>query len=104
MVEVECFDGRPTDGRMPDDVVSFPAEVSGPVVSSRVEQRNGMTALGIGGHDPIRLPEIAPRTAPGEVPEIRGSPSRDGHNVLQVEGGALKVLVHAAVFATPASP
>ena len=68
-------------------------------MQARIEERQKHAGLRIGRLNAIGLAQVAPRARPRQILQGRTSATGAWHDVLEVKGGALQRLVHAAIFA-----
>src|SRR6266508_5288379 len=72
----------------------------GPTVAAGMEQGDTDQGVRIRHENPIGFAQVAARTGPGQVVQLCKAALRSGKDVFDVKGGALKCLVHPAIFAT----
>src|SRR5712691_3980056 len=83
-----------------DDAITIPTKMGVPVVYAWVKQGNLMASIRVNAFKAVRLVQIAARTCPGQIVELRLSPTRLWNDMLDVECGSLQRLVHMAIFTT----
>src|SRR5262249_47410209 len=99
MVQIQRYYGRPADRRLPYHEVVLESKMVRPLIGPRVEEGYPGSGVRICHLCPIRPPQVAAGTGPGEVRQLRRTILRTGDDVLDVEGRPLKRQVHATVFA-----
>jgi hypothetical protein len=86
---MQSRNGRPAARRVPDDMIILPTKVGIPGIRARVEEWRQHTGVRLYDFDAVRLVQVATRTGPREIVELREAATRARNDMLNVKGGAL---------------
>src|SRR4051812_10009691 len=96
MIQLQRGYSHTTHWCLPHQEVTVVLKMLGSSVRAGVEQAGDRARLGIKDFDPIRLPQVAAGTGPGQIVQVRGAAAGAGHDMLDMKGRALQRLMHAA--------
>ena len=90
MSEIKCSNGRSTNRCLTDDVITVPTKMRLPVVRTWMKQRNLTASIRVGNCNTVRLVQVATRTGPGEILQLRMPTTRLRYHMLDMESGSLQ--------------
>jgi hypothetical protein len=80
-----------------------PNEMRLPVIHARMKQWHLEASIRVGNFSAVGFVQIAARTGPCQIVELRMATAQAWHHMLDVKCGTLQGLVHTAVFTPPCS-
>jgi hypothetical protein len=90
IIEMQCSNGRSADRRLTDKVITVPTKMHLPIVRAWMKQRHLIASIRIEGFNAVSLVQVATRTGPCEIVQLRMSTARLWDHMLDVECGALE--------------